>query len=175
MKAIRRLSKSFICIAFVLPGVDVNAQVSLVQNSIDKLESYKNFSYQFVYKQKEYTSDTIIMEHKDAFLKAPDDKTFGYLFSMETLIKGNKFPYTDLYDGQNLIQINHEDSTYVTKKIQPYTIQGSLLGYLKVIEGLFEKRPSKIDRDTTIDGIICSHLMINTYDTIINKEHYYTL
>lgn len=93
---------------------------------------------------------------------------------METLIKGNKFPYIDLYDGQSLMGINPEDSTYVIEKLQPFTFQASLLGYLKVLEGLFEKRPSKIDRDTTIDGIICTHLIINTYDTSIRKEHYYT-
>jgi peroxiredoxin len=171
---IKRLIKPFICITFVLSGVDVSAQVSLVQNTIDKIESYKNFSYLSVYKQRDYDSDTTTIQHKDIFSKAPEDKTFGYLFSMETLIKGNKFPYTDLYNGQNLIQITPEDSTYIMKKIQTSVAQGSLLYYLKIIEGLFEKRPSKIDRDTTINGIICSHLIINTYDTIVNKEHYYT-
>jgi peroxiredoxin len=166
--------KAFILIAFLLSAVGVHAQGSLIQNAIEKLEGYKNFSYQYVYKQLEYTSDTTIMEHKDIFSKASEDTTFGYLFSMETLIKGNKFSYTDLYDGQRLMQINPEDSTYVTEKIQPFTIQGSLLGYLKVLEGLFEKRPSKIDPDTTIDGTVCTHLIINTYDTTIHKEHYYT-
>ncbi len=172
--ALRRLIKPFICITVVLSGVDANAQIPVLQQAIDKIESSKNFSYQSVYKQQDYTSDTLIMLHKDVFLKAPEDKTFGYLFNMETLSPGNTFPYIDLYNGQNLLQVNPGDSTYTMKKIQASTFQGALLNYLKLIKGFFEKRPSEIAGDTVINGITCSHLIVNTYDTIINKEHYYT-
>lgn len=174
IRLIKRLVKPFICVAFVLSGVDVNAQGSLIQNAIDRLESYKNFSYQYVYKQMDYTSDTTIIDHKDIFSKAPEDKTVGYLFNMETWIRGNKFPYTDLYNGKNLIGITPDDSTYRMKEIRASAAQGSLLDYLKMLEGLFEKKPSEIDQDTTINGAICSHLILKTYDTVIDKEHYYT-
>lgn len=158
----------------VLSAIGVKAQVSLVQQTIDKIESYQNFSYQSVYRQKEYTNDTLVMEHKDVFLKAPADTTFGYLFRLETLNGGNKFPDVDIYNGQNLIGLDPEDSTYAIKKIQPYTLQGTLPGYLKLINKLLKTKPSKIIGDTMINAIACTHLEVNTYDTIINKEHYYT-
>jgi peroxiredoxin len=174
--AVKRLIKSCICIAFVLYSVYVNAQVSLLQNTIDKLESYKNFSYQSVYKQKDYTSDTLIIQYKDIFSKAPEDKTFGYLFSVETLVTGNNSPWTDFYNGQNLIRITPTDSTYELREIKASAIGGSLPGRLNWIKSFSEKKPSKIVKasDTTINAITCSHLIVNTYDTIINKEHYYT-
>ncbi|HEY0245928.1 MAG TPA: TlpA disulfide reductase family protein [Mucilaginibacter sp.] len=114
------------------------------------------------------------MQHKDVFSKAPEDKIFGYLFSMETLNKGDNFPYIDLYNGQNLIHITPGDSTYSMRKIQASATQLSLLDYLKRTRGFLDKRPFKIASDTTINAIACSHLIINTYDTIINSEHYYT-
>jgi peroxiredoxin len=174
--AVKGFIKSCICIAFVLFSVDVNAQVSLIQNTIDKLESYKNFSYQSVYKQKDYTSDTLVIQYKDIFSKAPEDKTFGCLFSMETLVTGNNSPWTDFYNGQNLIRITPADSTYELREIKASAIGGSLPGRLNWIKSFSEKKPSKIVKasDTTINAITCSHLIVNTYDTIINKEHYYT-
>jgi peroxiredoxin len=174
--AVRGLMKSCICIAFVLFSMGVNAQVSLLQNSIDKLENYKNFSYQSIYKQKDYTSDTLIIQNKDIFSKAPEDKTFGYLFSVETLVTGNNSPWTDFYNGQNLIRITPADSTYELRKIKTSAIGGSLPGRLNWIKSFSEKKPSKIVKasDTTLNAITCSHLIVNTYDTIINKEHYYT-
>lgn len=174
--AVKGLINSCICMAFVLFSVGVNAQVSLIQNTIDKLESYKNFSYRAVYKQKDYTSDTLIIQNKDIFSKAPEDKTFGYLFSMETLVKADKLNWIDLYNGKNLIHITPGDSTYEINQIRAKAMEGSLLSRLNWIKSFLEKKPSKIVKasDTTINAITCSHLIVNTYDTIINKEHYYT-
>lgn len=174
MDPVKRRIKLFICIVFVLCGVDANAQVSLIQQAIDKIDIYENISYQFVVKQKEYTNDTLIMTHKDVLIKVPADTTFGYWFSLETLTKGNKFPYIDVYNGQHLMQLNPEDSTYTIKEIQPYIFGGSLPGYLRTLNNLLKKRPYEIAGDTTINAIACSHIIMNTYDTIINKEHYYT-
>jgi len=174
--AVRGLIKSCICIAFVLYSVDVNAQVSLIQNTIDKLESYKNFSYQSSVKHKDYTSDTTMEQHKDVFLKAPEDKNFGYLFSIETLIKAEKFHNIELYNGPNLIHIRPDDSTYEIIQIRPQVMGMTLPGLLNWIKNFLQRKPSKIIEvsDTTINAITCSHLIVNTYDTIINKEHYYT-
>lgn len=172
--SIERFLRPLICAAFVLFGLEGNAQVALIQKALDKIEGYKNFSYQSIYKQREYTSDTLIIQYKDIFSKAPEDKIFGYLFSMELMVKGNKFPSTEVYNGQKLISISPEDSTYVIKEIKPSAIQRSMPAYLKTIKGLMEKRPSEIAGDTTINAIPCSHLIVNTYDTIIDKEHYYT-
>ena len=171
---ISKLIKPIICMAFISFGMSAMAQVSLIQRAIDKLEGYKNFSYQDTYKQKEYTNDTLIMYHKDVFSRAPEDKISGYLFSMETLIMGEKFPYMDVYNGQNLMHITPGDSSYSMSKIRASATQQSLLGYLKRLNDLLHKRPYRIAGDTTINAIAYAHLIMNTYDTIINKEHYYT-
>ena len=174
--AIENLVKPSIYIVFILLNVTADAQVSTVQNVIDKLESYKSFSYQSACKQKDYTSDTAKEQGKDVFLKMPEDKNFGYLFSMETVNKADRINFTDLYNGQNLIHITPADSSYLLEKINTHAFQTSLLGHLNWIKGFIEKKPSKIVKtsDTTINTITFSHLIVNTYDTVINKEHYYT-
>lgn len=169
--------KPLICIAFVLSGIGANAQVSFVQNTIDKIEGYKNLSYQSVSRQKElFTSDTITEQHKASFVKAPADNNFGYLFNIATLNENNKSTYTDLYNGQNLLHIIPEDSTYEMQKIQSFNIQGTLPGCLRWIRSRLEKGSSKIVKtnDTTINTIDSYHLIATVYDTIINKEHNYT-
>jgi peroxiredoxin len=154
----------------------VNAQVVSVRNIIDKLESYNNFSYQSVCKQKDYTSDTTIERCRDVFLKTPGDKNFGYLFGMETLDDAAKLNFTDLYNGQNIIHITPVDSSYEIGEINAHAYQLSLLSRLNWIKSFLEKKPSKIVKgsDTIINAVACSHLIIDTYDTIVNKEHYYT-
>lgn len=171
---IKRFIKPLICIVPVLHGIGAAAQAPLLQNAIDKLESFKNFSYQSVYRQKEYTSDTLEIQHKEVFLKAPADKSCGYLFSMEMLTTGNKFPSADLYNGQFVAHINPADSTFTTDTTQRVVFQRSMLSYLKMLKGLAQKKPFEVAGDTTINGVNCSHVLLKTYDTIINKEHFYT-
>jgi len=159
----KTLIKPFICIAFILFSWDANAQLSLIKNTIDKLESYKNFSYQSINKQKEFTSDTVIDQHKDIFSKAPGDKNYGYLFSMETLTNADKSNWTDLYNGQNLMHIVPQNSTFEIYEIRGSEMQGSLPGYLNWIKKFVEKKPSKIAQagDTTINSLTCSHLIVD--------------
>jgi peroxiredoxin len=153
-----------------------NAQISYVQKAIDKLEGYNNFSYQYNYKQKEHIQDTLLIQHKDTFQKAREDKTYGYLFSLETLMEPNKFPRTEYYNGKTIFSVYPGDSTYYTKEIEPSIISQSLIGRLYWIRSYLEKKPTHIIRvaDTTANGIDSYHLLINTRDTIINKEHYYS-
>ena len=176
--AIRKFTKPFIFIAFVLCSVDVNAQVSLLQNTIDKLESFKSFSYQFINKRKDFSIDTAIKHNNELFLKTPADKTFGYLFRLETVYKTEKIIRTDLYNGQDLTYINLEDSTFNFQKAPCAAFQTSLIGSLKFLKAFLETKPlSKIIKanDTTINGIANAHIRVIVFDTIINKEHLYSL
>jgi hypothetical protein len=170
-----KLIKLFICLAFFLTGLDVNAQVTILQNTIDKLESYKNFSYQYVYKQKEVFSDTLIENEKYVLLRVPEDKEIGYFFKHEFKYGDMKIPATDLYNGTNLISLNPTDSTYNTRKVQALIFGGSLLGELNWIKTFLKKNPSKIvqSSDTILNSINSYHLIFNTKDTIINKDHLY--
>jgi peroxiredoxin len=172
-----KLIKLSISITLILFSRVVNAQIISVQNIIDKIESYKNFSYLSINEKKElFTSDTITERHNAIFVKAPQDKNFGYLFNIETRNENEKSTYTDRYDGKNLIYITPGDSTYSIRDIPEFVTQGTLLGSLKWIQDRVEKRLSKIAKvsDTTINGIENYHLIANVYDTIINKEHNYT-
>ena len=175
--AIKRLIKSFIYFPFVLWGVNVNAQVSLVQNTIDKLESYKNFSYRSINIQKEiFVSDTVTEQHHAVFEKAPGDKNFGYLFNIENLDENNKPTHTDLYNGKNLLYIMPDDSTYEKHDIHSFNIIATLPGCLQWLQGRLQIKSSKIVKtnDTTINSMGSYHLIATVYDTIINKERNYT-
>lgn len=170
----KKLIKLFICMAFILNGLNTNAQDAILQNTIDKLKIYKNFSYQSVDKVKEYfTNDMITEQHSSIFQKAPED---DYLFKIETLNENDKSAYSDLYNGQNLIHIIPDDSTYTIQNIRDFNMQRTLPGCLKWIQERIEKRSSKIVKasDTTINAIDSYHLIVNVYDTIINKERNYT-
>ncbi|HEY5326079.1 MAG TPA: TlpA disulfide reductase family protein [Mucilaginibacter sp.] len=170
-----RYIKLFICTALVLCRVDANAQVSLLQNTIDKLESYKNYSYERVYKQKEVFSDTLTLNEKYFLLKVPEDKDIGYFFKYEHKNGDMKVPATDLYNGTNLISLNPADSTYHTDKIQAMIFARTLPGELNWMKTFLTKNPSKIVQsgDTTFNSINSYHLIFNTYDTIINNDHLY--
>jgi hypothetical protein len=174
---IEKLIRPTIFIAFVLPFLNANGQVSLVENAIEKLKNYKNFSYQFTNKRKDFTIDTVISLNKQSFLKAPGDTIFGYLFKLETIYTTEKFTRREVYDGKSLININPEDSTYEIQKTRSSAFPGTLPGNLNWIENFVRKKPSDLVAagDTIIDGISNTHLIINTYDTIIDKEHYFTV
>lgn len=174
---IKALIKSCICTALVLFTVDVSAQVSLVQNAINKLEGSKSFSYHSVNKQKEiFIIDTVTEQHNAVFVKEPGDKNFGYLFNIKTLNEDNKLTYTDLYNGKNLIHMVPRESTYSMWEIRAFNIQGTLPGCLKWVQSRLKKKSSQIIKtnDTTINGVDSHHLIANVYDTIINKERNYT-
>ena len=163
------------CISLVLSGVKADAQVSLIQNAINKLESCKNFSYQSVEKTLDHTADTTIKQHKDIFQKATSDTNLGYLFSCETREPG--YHVIDLYNGQSLISIFPDDSTYQFADIKKYAMEptmATLPGFLKWLKGRPEKKPSEMAGDTAVNGVRCYHSIFHIYDTVINKEHYHT-
>lgn len=174
---IKKFTNPSVFIAFVLWGMNANAQVSLIQNIIDKLESYKNFSYESINKRMDLTIDTAIQHKNELFLKAPADKKFGYLFRLENVYKTEKFTKTDLYNGQDLTYINPEDSTFYFQKAPCVAFETSLIGSLRFLKSFLETKPSsKVIKasDTTINGIANTHIIVIVSDTIINKEHLYS-
>ena len=172
---IRRLIKQTVFIAFLLYAGHANAQVPLIQNAIDKIESHKNFSYQSIIKQRDEPNDTLTYQQKGVLLKVPEDKNLGYLFSTEAVLMGNKL--FNLYNGQNIVALNVADSSYAINqgKLSDW-YKSTLLGELKWLKSFSEKNPSKIVKstDTTINAIAYSHLIVNTLDTIINNDHNYS-
>ncbi len=163
------------CISLVLIGIKADAQVSLIQNAINKLESCKNFSYQSVEKTLDHTADTAIKQHRDIFQKAPENGNFGYLFSCET--RYPDYRVVDLYNGQSLISLSPDDSTYQFGDIKKYAMESTtatLPAFLKWLKGRPEKKPSEMAGDTALNGVRCYYSIFHIYDTVINREHYHT-
>lgn len=167
--------KPALYIALLLFSNNVNAQVSLIDNLIDKLEGYHNFSYQSINKRRDMSADTTIAYNKELFLKAPNDKLFGYLYSIETDHKTEAFHRIDLYNGESIKILSPIDTSFFSEK-QPSAYNQSLIGSLKFLKGLYNKRPFAITnlKDTTINGITNSHFIANVSDTIDNNEHLYS-
>jgi peroxiredoxin len=173
---INRLIKPSICIALIVNSVSANAQISLLQNTIDKLGSYKNYSYDYVYKQKEAFSDTLTINEKYVLLKVPEEKVIGYFFKHEYKYGDMKVSSTDLYSGTGLISLNPADSTYNTNKIQTMAFERTLAGELNWMKTFAKKNPSKIvqSADTIFNSIDSYHLILNTRDTTVGNDHLYT-
>ncbi|HEX8021724.1 TlpA disulfide reductase family protein [Mucilaginibacter sp.] len=168
--------KASVCIAFAMYSGNVSAQATLVQKTIDKIDHYKNFSYRHTNKIKDFfTTDTSSGQTRNFILKAPENNALGYLYRTETLSKAGDLIRTELYNGKNRIGLNPSDSTYRIGEFKTYAVL-NLLVDLNWINDFVKKKPYAITSaaDTTIDGAICSHLIINSRDTIVNKEHLYT-
>ena len=165
---IRRQAIVFLYMALTLSGVQANAQASLLQIVIDKMDGYKQFSYQSIHRQKElFAGDTTVEEQRAVF-----EKTLNvYLFSIETAA------YTNIYDGQNLFHIIPKDSTYEIMEIQTFNTQRTLPGTLKWIASRLEKKSSGIKEtvDTTIYAMDSRHLIATVYDTVIDNQRNFTV
>jgi peroxiredoxin len=170
----QKLIRPVICLIILLKSGTVDAQISLVQNLIDKVESYQNFSYQSVNKLRDMSADTTVAHNRELFLKAPHNKLFGYLYSIETNHTTETFHRIDLYNGAGVTVLSPGDSTYFPEKA-PY-IGGSVIGGLKFLMERYAKSPFKISmlKDTIINGAANSHLVASVYDTLDNQEHLYS-
>jgi peroxiredoxin len=171
-----KLFKIFSGVLFQFICLDAKAQDSKIQSIINQLEGLQNFSYKHVYKQKDPTGDTLVMQNHDTFVKAPNDKIYGYKFSLTTFDQSANSNWIDLYDGSELYHIVPSDSTYQQEKTRKLVIQGSLLERLKWMSDFAEKKPGKLSEspDTLINARLTSHLVFNTRDTTINQLHSYT-
>jgi hypothetical protein len=167
--------KLFIFLGILLSALNGNAQIDIIQNTTYKLESYKNLSFQYVYKQKEEFGDTLINEQKFIFLKKAEDKDTGYFFRHEFKYNGMKVPTIELYSGKNQNSLSSSDSTYQTSNKQAMTFNQSLLGQLTWIKTFLNKNPSKLVRsqDTIVNTLDSYHFIIKVKDTLINKDRVY--
>jgi peroxiredoxin len=171
-----KLIRLFACLGLILTGLNANAQVPILQNAIDKLHGYKNFSYQYLNKQKEAFGDTLINHQKFTLLKMPDDKKIGYFFRHESKTDDAKLPEIDLYSGNDLIALNSTDSTiYYARNKQAMIFNQSLLSELNWLRGFSKGKPAKVvqSTDTIINSVNSCHLIFNTKDTIVNNDHLY--
>ena len=168
--------KLFIFTGLLLTGLSGHTQINIIQNTINKLQAYKNISFRYVYKQKEAFGDTLINEQKLTFLKQPEDKEIGYFFWHDFKYNGMKVPTIELYSGKSLTSLFPADSTFQTSNKQTLAFNQSLLGQLNWIKTFLNKNPSKLilSKDTLVNAINSYHFILKIKDTLINKEHVYT-
>lgn len=176
IRFVKKLVGPALCLTLFLYSSTVDAQITPIQNLIDKVESYKNFSYQSINKKRDMSADTTVAINKELFLKAPNDKLFGYLYSIETNHTTETFHKTDLYNGAGLTILSISDSTFFSANKHNSDYNQTLIGTLKFLKERYTKNPFKITmlKDTVINGVTNSHFMANVYDTIDNKVHLYS-
>lgn len=155
--------------------MDAGAQVAILQNAMDKLAGYKNFSYRHTYKQKEAFGDTLTRTDSYVLLKTPEAKDIGYLFKQVSKQTGWQSSVTGVFDGKYLTTLNPADSTF-TKTTSVASSPGLVTADLNWFSTFAAKAPAKLAqvKDTTVRSVSCYHLVLNTRDTIINKQHLYT-
>ncbi|MES2266502.1 MAG: TlpA disulfide reductase family protein [Bacteroidota bacterium] len=157
----------------LLQSSTANAQISAIENLIDKVKSYKNYSYQSITKLRDMSVDTTVALNTALFLKAAKNK---YLYRIETDHKTETYHRVDLYNGENLTILAPNDSTYFAENEQKSAYYQSLIGNLKLLKNRYANKPFKITslKDTVINGIPHTHFIANVYDTIENNEHLYS-
>lgn len=172
---VKYIIKLSLCASLSLNNMRVNAQIPVLQNLIDKIESFNNFSYLSVDRLKDMGADTTIAHNNELFLKVPNDKQFGYHYSIETDHKTEAFHRTDLYSGRGVTVLSIADTTFFPEK-NPSAYSHSLIGGLKFIKNLYNNDPSKITvlKDTLINGAANAHFTAHMYDTLDNEEHLYS-
>lgn len=166
----------FICLALNICSTNIHAQISLLQNAINKIESSKNFSYQELFINKNPAgNDTTIWQIKSSFVKMPEDKNFGYFYTTGTADSITHIVVTETYNGQDIISLNFNDSTYQIFQPGKHELESTLIGLIQRTKNILKNYSSKMtqERDTIINSITCAHFNANIKDTIINNEHYY--
>lgn len=161
--------KSSICLALIICVTNINAQVSLFQKAIDKLESSKNFSfYESEIVKTSFNPNTMAFNKESIFVRMPEDNNFGYFFKIKS--KQDCF----LYNGQNVVtDLNYRDSSY--NFIEPKSYAISLIGYINEVKPKLNWPDSfKQEIDTTINAVACYHFIETGVDSNANENGDYS-
>jgi peroxiredoxin len=178
------IRKTLFCSALIIQLANADAQHTLLQQTIDKIENSRNLTYTCIELFKNPAADdTTIYQNHAEFLKMPGDSIYGFFFKIKQnqlagLYKGAI--NIDTYYGQDILNISFYDSTYrISKPDTKYSgFRTSLPGNVKWIKDLLNHNPSKIKQvaDTTINRSACRHFIFNLYDSVVdNKRMYHNL
>jgi peroxiredoxin len=162
MKYFTKLS---FCLVLIIGVTNINAQVSLLQKAIDKIEKSKNFSfYEKEILKTSFNPNTVAFNKESIFVRVPDDNNFGYFFKIKS--KQDCF----VYNGQNAVtDLNYEDSSY--NFIEPKSYATSLIGYINEAKPKLNWPDSFTQEgDTTINGLSCYHFVETGGDSNANEN-----
>lgn len=155
--------KIFFCLSLMTCVSHIDAQVSLLQNAVNKIVSSSNFSFREKDTVKNsYNPNTLTLDNKIVFVQQPKDAAFGYFF------KVSSEQTSAVYNGQNAVTyLDFKDSSYTF--IDPKLYNISFPGYIKQLKQkindpqLLEQR-----RDTLLNGIPCYHFIEIDEDSTTN-------
>jgi len=171
------MKNTLLLLALSVLAIKANAQIAILQSTINKLQGYKSFSYDYTIKHKEPLRDTTLTKNKFVLLKVPENKDIGYYFRND-LNLNTANPFSKIYNGETLVQLSSLDSTYnVFKTPAANVFRGSILGQLGWLTGFLDKNPTKIKqgKDTVYNAANAYHLVVSNKDTVINNEHLYII
>jgi peroxiredoxin len=161
--------KSSLCLALIICVTNINAQVSLLQKAIDKIQQSKNFSfYEMEIIKTSFNPNTMAFNKASTFVRMPNDNNFGYFFKINS--KQDCF----VYNGQNAVtDLNYQDSSY--NFIEPKSYAISLIGYINEVKPKLKGPDSfKQERDTTINAVFCYHFIETGEDSNANGNGDYS-
>lgn len=171
------MKNTLLLLALSVLAIKTNAQIAILQSTINKLQGYKSFSYDYIIKHKEPLRDTTLTKNKFVLLKVPENKDIGYYFRNDLNVNTAN-PSSKMYNGETLVQMSSLDSTYnVFKTPAANVFRGSILGQLGWLTGFLDKNPTKIKqgKDTVYNAANAYHLVVSNKDTVINNEHLYII
>ena len=167
------VNKNFLSISFFLLLGFVEANAQTLQNSVQKIKSYKNISYTDIIRMKfsfqdDFSADTL----KSQLILLPKEPVGGGYY----LIKSSDNSYA--FDGNKMVNLNLRDSTY---KVQKESVDGqntrTLLYWVQYMDKLAQLSLKKIKQlqDTTINNTAYTNIQVTKSDTVENKVHQYNV
>jgi peroxiredoxin len=160
--------KLFFCLSLIICVSNIYAQVSLLQNAVNKIESSSNLSFQEKDTVKNsYNPDTLTLDKKVVVVQQPKDAVFGYFF------KVNSGQTSAVYSGQNAVTyLNFKDSSYTFMDPKVYAI--FLLDYIKQLkQKINDAQLVEQTRDTLLNAIPCYHFIEIDQDSNSNTSGSY--
>ncbi|MES2651257.1 MAG: TlpA disulfide reductase family protein [Bacteroidota bacterium] len=159
-------------VSIMLFTVDLKAQI--LEKAIQRLSVIKNISYTSTRTTKDFFAEEFSKDTLQAKLSNNIvDGTRSELFEFVT--KQNK----EVFNGASLLRLDSKEKTYVIRNDSNNSlyIEKSIFGWLKYMQEFNVNKPNHIKTlsDTLLNKIPCHHIKIIAYDTVIRKEHHYTI
>ncbi|SDE15348.1 Peroxiredoxin [Mucilaginibacter pineti] len=151
---------------------NAQAQISILQKTIDKIQGCKSISYNAVEKGGSPFSDEFFTITSQISFASQANKALQQLYNISfvtTSDKGFNYATHNIFNGTDLLNISLTDKTYRLKKnytdgnidnSSVYRLAADLKGYLKNTKHAITQA-----KDSTVNGIACYHIAIKSIDS----------
>lgn len=155
-----------------------NQSVSVLQKTIDKINSLKTLSYDYrsTYTNPFSAGDTVQASTKSVL--EFDGRGLLKRTREKTEINKGESRFEIFFKNDTLYQVDLLDSTYTLypKPVQADISSTGLMPVIELIRNAVKENPTKIfqKKDTVVNGIDCHNFLIKTYDSVVNGQHNFT-